>query len=234
MAAYSDSFTRANSTTSIGGSWTTAGTGNWGIVSNAAYAASGGTKVAVFDTASATHAVTVTVSSGVAGGQAVVVRYVDTSNYVYITPVPSVATWNVRKIVAGVDSLLGNIGLAAFYGLLTVRAIGTRVHVRGPNQQTWTSYTIADAALQSGTKAGLRWGTFTPVNPANTFDDATVAAIDSANVDASVLRLMLGHRTPDLLTVPIARLEQSPHEASVSSPHRADLTMPNDAKELTT
>lgn len=177
---YDDSFTRANSTTSIGGSWTTRA-GTWGITSNKAYVVSAGATASIvtIDAGNTRHRASALCSGATASGQnhGLVVRYADANNYVYMITAPDFAQWNLYKVVAGVTTFVGNMGVAVgTTGVVAaLYAAGTTFTMTIDGLYT-VSYTITDGALQTGTSAGL-WQDASDTGTSLTFDNASVKAL---------------------------------------------------------
>lgn len=154
----------------LGRLWS-ANVGTWGAPSGAAAASalSGGIAVATVDTGAADVIMTakVTRSGGNAG---VVVRYVDTSNYVYA--IHNGTNAQLIKRVAGSETTLVNAAATYSAGAeLRVGCEGQAFRLYYNNVLIGTQQTIADAGLASGTKQGLYTS-----NTGNTFDDFVVYA----------------------------------------------------------
>ncbi|MFQ6430579.1 hypothetical protein ACLNBZ_10325, partial [Streptococcus pneumoniae] len=77
-------------------------------------------------------------------GQQLIVRWVDSTNYIRLTTITGSATWNIVKQVAGVDTFVGNIGVAGFTGNLTLRAIGNQISAKTSVQPSFSTYTVSD------------------------------------------------------------------------------------------
>lgn len=112
--SFTDDFTRANSTTSVGGDWTQSGV--VGIDTNAAYLVSGASGSATQpiqgsgrkQVVRASYVATTTTSA-----MTLYIAYQDSNNWVGLQRVAGFATWNLCKTVAGVFTNLGNTGLSA-------------------------------------------------------------------------------------------------------------------------
>lgn len=189
---FGDDFGGPNSLVSPGWGWTVA-RGTWGIIGNKAYVVTqhaSGRSTIWREMGHINHSVQA--STGIANdGQGLAVRYVDDSNFLYVSASTSFGTWNVGKRLAGVNTTLGNVGIAAIANatiLLEVEGDQMRFYVNGVLEYT---YTITDAALQTGTKAGLVWHPTTL--PANTItwdnvymtSDAYVPSTDSLSIPNS-------------------------------------------------
>lgn len=151
-------------------SWTSA-VGTWGASGGAAAASalSGGVAVAVVDTSKADAIVTakLTRNGGTAG---VVCRWVDANNHVQGRHTGTNA--QLVKVVSGTPTTL--IDAAATYAAgAEVRVIceGQKFRLYYNNAMIGSEQTIADAALASATKQGLR-----TTDTTNTFDDFVVRA----------------------------------------------------------
>jgi hypothetical protein len=185
-ANLSDTFTRANSTTTLGSPWIVdAGGGTWGITGNAAYIVTAGSvrSVATLDATAADHYFSATVSGGSPGGvfssQGIVVRYVDSDNYVFAAVVPSFGTWALIKRVAGVDTLIGNTGVSVTSNVsASLTAVGSAFTLRVNSVER--TFMIFDSALQNGTRAGLAattTATSTSVGTAYTYDNVLLQTV---------------------------------------------------------
>jgi hypothetical protein len=165
----SDTFTRADSTTTLGtaetgGPWS-ARVGTWGIASNKAYLVSGSTGIATVPMlADGTTQVTISTIAGRAG---MVFRVQDANNYWVITDSFGFATYNVNKVVAGSATFMGNLGLAGADGdVLKVICSGSSISIyyNGVLKLSLTDTTFQHAlgvGLYSGAAAGIaRWDSF--------------------------------------------------------------------------
>lgn len=143
--------------------------GTWAIASNLAVssALSGGIAVATVDGAKADVFATAKLVRS-AGNVGLVVRYVDVSNYIYAYHDGTNAT--LRKVVAGVDSavIAATAATYAASAKLTITSEGTAFQLFYNDIRIGTG-TIADAALQVGTKVGLYTS-----DTGNSFNDFTV------------------------------------------------------------
>ena len=164
-----DTFTRADSAVAVGGAWS-GDTTQFGILTNQAYSKSVGPWHIWQETLLADHEVSVDVNA-IGGGQAVVVRYVDANNFVYLEPFPFFSGWFVTKVVGGVGTTVSGIG-AGSTGKIRLRAVGDLFTAQFDAEPP-VSVTITDPILQTGTKAGLRWGIGTPTTSL-TFDNASI------------------------------------------------------------
>lgn len=113
--SFTDSFTRANSTTSVGGDWNVQ-TGTLGITSNAAYMPSGTSAMAYqfIQTSGRKQVVRATVTAPASAGQtSIYIAWQDADNYIALVRSYAFATYILTKRVAGVSTNLGNTGLSA-------------------------------------------------------------------------------------------------------------------------
>ena len=138
----------------VGSAWA-ATIGTWSIQTNAAQASAvvGGVGIATFDAGytDVLQTAGVTRAGGVAG---VVLRYADADNYVYATHDGTNA--NLIKRVAGSETSM--ISTATTYSAgaeIRVIADGTTFDLFYKDSRRGTAQTIADAGLQTGTRAGL-------------------------------------------------------------------------------
>ena len=164
MSTVTDSFNRADSTTSLGNadtgqSWSSENT-NYGISSNAAYevlGTAGG--VVVIDPLFA-NVVVSSVMSVLSDNDytGIVARYVDTANY-YLADSNSAGALRLWRQVAGTYTQLGSAanGSMAAGDSLELHVIGSDLTVK-VNGVTKIS-TVSDSSLTAGTKVGLRIGT---------------------------------------------------------------------------
>jgi hypothetical protein len=144
------------------GTWAASGTA-------AASALSGGIAIATVDTGTADVIATVKVTRS-AGNAGLVVRYADSSNYVYALHNGTNA--QLIKVVAGTPTTL--INSAATYSAgaeLRVTCDVKKFRLHYNNSAVGAEQTIGDASLASGTKKGLY-----TTSTSNTFDDFTVYA----------------------------------------------------------
>jgi len=167
-----DTFTRADSAGSIGGVWS-GDTTRFGIFDNKAYSTATGPSNVWQDTTVTDHEISVDVAGAINNGQLLIVRFVDALNYIRMTPQPGFSTWAIQKVVAGTITFVGNIGFAGFTGTITLRAVGNQIGARFGTSGAFSTYTVADAILQTGTKAGLRWNTAVHTTSL-TYDNATI------------------------------------------------------------
>ena len=176
----SDTFNRANSTTTLGtssgGQTWTAHSGTWGIVSNAAYCAvRSGDSVASFNSTitEVDVAATLTIAASGSSQPGLVWRAIDQNNY-WLAMVAENGQSTLWKRVAGNYTFFG-----AFTGSdignnksvrVRVRAIGNvhRIYINGR-----IALTTTDAALNTATRVGIR------VNDASAcrWDDLSVKTI---------------------------------------------------------
>jgi hypothetical protein len=111
----SDSFTRADSTTTVGGTWVEV-SGTWGILTNRAYLPSGSANAIAIQSASASTPQvvrTLVTSATTADNPILIAGWLNSSNYVYLVKAGAFATWNLVGVVGGVATTLGNTGLSA-------------------------------------------------------------------------------------------------------------------------
>ena len=146
-------------------SWSAA-VGTWSIVSNKAQssALSSGIAIAVVDTSNTNNFISADLTR-TGGNVGLVLRYVDSNNYIYAYHTGTQAT--VRKVVAGVDSQVVALTSSTYSAgaKLKFAVDGTSVYVWYNDLYIGTGV-VADAALQTGTKCGL----FT-TDTTNTFDN---------------------------------------------------------------
>lgn len=187
-----------------GESWTSnVGTFTASSGSAKASALSGGVAIATIDTSEADVVATVKVTR-LAGNAGLVVRYADSSNYVYALHNGTNA--QLIKVVAGTPTTLINTATTYVAGAdlrVVCETTGFRLYYNGlliGSQQT-----ISDAGLQSGTKQGLYTSDTT-----NTFDDLRVFArgtgseYSELDLYAELLApsgLSVGSATPTTLTL---------------------------------
>lgn len=164
-----DTFTRSNSSTSLGNADTgeawSALSGTWGIASNKGYLASAtGQAVAVLDTGEADGTLTVDVTTSSTADRTddgIVFRAADDNNYMLVTIVKHPAgenSLNLWKKVAGSYTLLATAMSGAFADgtTYTVEAIyvGTSIEIKvnGTSEITYGTST----GLEANTKVGIR------------------------------------------------------------------------------
>lgn len=163
----SDSFNRANGVLGStdgaghpeanGGSgvaWTTHA-GTWAIATNKAAASdvAGAAAIATIDAGAVDVEADAYVTFSGAGGVGVVLRYVDTSNYVACYH--DGTNIKLDKVVAGSVTNVATTANTTNTKLLQVRAAGTKFRVYYNGALIGSESTISDAALQSGTRHGL-------------------------------------------------------------------------------
>lgn len=180
VVSVNDTFTRANSTTSLGVSdsghtWVQIGTGIVGILSNEAYRATSNAFAYVeFGQSDMIVSVKQVVYGQFFSGP--VARLVDISNFYYLD-IPSALACRLKKVVAGVETGISgtsNVTFAAGDVLgISCKEVGgnteLKLLVNGVVQQTITD-TSAIGSRPQGTKAGIR-----PWNGSNTrLDNFTV------------------------------------------------------------
>jgi len=150
--------------------WTQA-VGSWGASGGVASASalSGGVAMALVDTGKADVIATAKVTRN-AGNAGVVVRYVDANNLVGARHTGTNA--QLFKIVAGVSTTVVDAA-ATYVAGAEIRVIceGTAFRLFYNDAAVGSVATIGDAALQAGTKQGLR-----TTDTANTFDNFVVRA----------------------------------------------------------
>jgi hypothetical protein len=197
-----DLFNRADAAT-LGAGWT-AVNGTWGIASSAANKQGNGAgdhQIAIQDQGAADHFVEfkVGVRESLMG---LVFRYTDANNFLIVVANAAAGGWNLYKMVAGVFSA----SLAHLSDILSGAGNGIHVEAKGTTvrffqlatgAESATSYTITDAALETGTKVGLyaddsvtsaaRWDDFAR-GPATTTPTAghNLAARDTGWSDGAV------------------------------------------------
>jgi hypothetical protein len=154
--AITDTFNRADSTTTLGttetGSKTwTATNGTWGVATKQAYNAGGtGNGLATIDAATADHTVTAVVRAA-DNGSAVVGRLTDTSNFVYILYTTGGGV-QVHRVVAGTDSTIASPATGWTAGdSLELQFIGSTGYYK---RNGVVLGTFSDST--AGTKCGLR------------------------------------------------------------------------------
>jgi hypothetical protein len=187
---FSDNFNRALSNSTLGTPWTVSG-GTWGVASGVGtasgvgYSVTGDPSYAVVDTTIKDHSISVKINNGKDDCQSIVVRYVDAGNYIFMTPATVFGTWNIYKMINFTPLIVGNMGLAATSARIALQAKGTTItaDVFDPiGGQITKVFTVSDAALQTGTKIGLRWGSTIapgiPQNPVATALSATSIKVD--------------------------------------------------------
>ena len=155
-----DSFTGTNSTTSLatatGLTWQQI-VGTWGINTNAAYlvTASGATnQIAVTQSAPDGYVQFVAGGTFTTSTFGLVFRYVDSSNYCYVVR-NSVSNYNeVRKVVAGVDSLIGTTSASSAF--LTGETV--KVTYSGANIQVFRAGSSIGTFVEPDNATGQRVG----------------------------------------------------------------------------
>lgn len=154
-----DTFTRANSSTSLGtadtGQAWTAHTGTWGITSNAAYlVTSSGESVATLDCGLSDIDFSVSYS-GRTDDLGIVFRAIDASNWllVYSNPGGGVETW--QRVAGSYSQLHAAAGSAGASGTLRVVTSGTSINVYLDGS---VLYSVTTSQFQTETRVGLRRG----------------------------------------------------------------------------
>lgn len=159
-----DTFTRSNSTSNLGSTevneveWEQV-VGTWGISSNEAYMSAdgsgSGSNIAVIETGYNDGITQFTVRATPTNGTGLVFRYQDINNFLRVQASTGFATWNVYKVVNGVQTLLGNLGSLQPTGAGTVCKVVSRgnVHKFYLNDVFKVTYVVND--LLYGTKRGL-------------------------------------------------------------------------------
>ena len=179
QALASDSFNRADgvlgstdgaghleANSGSGKAWT-AQVGTWAVASNkaACSALSGGVGIATVDAGNADVVMRFDITRA-GDNVGFVLRYVDSSNYIYGYYEGTNVT--LRKVVAGVDSQV--LAPTAVSGTkIMVYADGTKFRVYFDELHRGAEQTISDAALQSSTVHGLYTS-----NIGNTFDNVVI------------------------------------------------------------
>jgi hypothetical protein len=158
---FSDSFTRANSATTMGSPWAPISTNVWGINGNQAYNVSGDgvSNKVLYDTGADRNRMTVymtAASSAEMHTHGVVFNYVDENNHCYIQYSHTYLTWSVYKKVAGVATFLFNSGsLSPYNQKLQAEYKGGIVYV------TFGEDGVAQTSFQS-LPVGQKCGFFAP------------------------------------------------------------------------
>jgi hypothetical protein len=151
---WADSFTRSNSSTSLGTTssnypWTSR-SGTLGINTNLAYAPGAGTNISTVDVIQDCNP---TVTMSTAGNAGLVFRYVDSSNYWYFVRHTD-GNARLGKVVAGVDTAMTPTATQAVASgnVLQVQVMGKEI--RGYVGTTLT-HDFTDAFNYQATKAGI-------------------------------------------------------------------------------
>jgi len=142
--SFTDNFTRADSTTSVGGDWTTT-VGTLGITSNAAYMVSGASGSFTFQNIQSSEFKQV-VSAQITNPsptQTIIlyIAYKDSSNWVRFSYFPGFATWILTSNVSGTTTNHGNNGLSGGGGIARIVRDGDVFTASAGNART-ASFTI--------------------------------------------------------------------------------------------
>lgn len=152
----SDTFTRANSTTTLGSTDTgqawTAQVGTWGISSNAAYVATGpGLNKATVETGLTACTVAVAISGATVTSRGLVLRWVDTNNY--LTVYAEADSLRILRYLAGAGTDLSTVATTWADGdIISVVLSGSSITAKR-NGVTITATTCSD--FLTATKHGL-------------------------------------------------------------------------------
>lgn len=168
-----DRFDRADSSNSLGN----AETGQQWLTGDVPWSISG--KVAQLQRGDPPHFVLAVVKAGspdgsvqatipkISNGAGVVFRYRNAFNYWEVVASPSFSTWNVRKVVGGKVTLIGNVGVAAAVDGTTIGVtyVDTRITVQVNGKDVWATL---DSDVDDGEFIGLiglsdgaaRWDNF--------------------------------------------------------------------------
>lgn len=194
-----DTFTGSNSTTSIatatGLTWQQI-VGTWGINTNAAYlvsASGGGNQIAVTQSAPDGYVQFVAGGTFTTSAFGLVFRYIDSSNYCYVVR-NSTSNYNeVRKVVAGVDSLIGTTSASsAFLTGETVKVTysGTSIQVFRAGSSIGTFVETDNATGQragliaaSAAGTGPRWDNFETNSTTYALTDVDWTFSDTSSTD---------------------------------------------------
>ena len=184
-----DSFTRADSASSLGNTdtgqtWTPT-VGTWGISSNQAYLPTSGaaTNFAVLDLGSGSQVVQFTLAGTPVDGMGITFRFQDSSNYWQVFRSSSFGTWNIYKTISGTPTFVSNTGTTDTNAgaIVRVETNGTTINVYVDGN---LGANITDSALQTATKVGIlgastvagtsaRWDNFSAaVGPATLSTDS--------------------------------------------------------------
>ena len=176
-----DSFTRANSTTTLGSTdtgqvWTPQGTSTWGITSNQAYlvnTTANQEEFCVFESGLAD--VRISIKMTVAGDMGIPFRFTDSNNCYTATSSPLDTIVVISKVVGGVASDLGTATnyTAANGDVLTLLAIGNSytLQINGV-----TKFAATDATFLTQTIHGIKQ--YPGINTQR-FDEFSLTAIGS-------------------------------------------------------
>jgi hypothetical protein len=151
---FSDDFNRADSTTTLGGSWV-ASSGTWGIMSNQAYLPSGGGDRLAYVDCGQSDNITVQVSMPVVinGKSRLAWRVVDDGNCYVIQPTNS-TTAAIYKKVAGTWNVVNSAVSASITNGSTIK-----VDLTGATHKVYVNEvlvaTFTDSAYQTATKHGI-------------------------------------------------------------------------------
>jgi len=178
-AVVSDSFNRADSTTSLGtadtGQAWTALTGTLGINGNAAYAVVTSNSVAVIDSGLADGTVQVKLTATATGSvmPRLIFRCTDASNYWMLQARGSTGKYQLYKNVAGAFTQLGtDIAVTPTAGdVIQAVLSGSSVTIKVNGVQAATA---TDAFNSTATKHGIGWAQ--PTDTTQKFDDFSVSA----------------------------------------------------------
>lgn len=190
-----DDFNRANgslngSTTSDGAATWTVQVGTFNVASNqASSGSSGGLDHATLEAACADCEVSVTIRTNSANSRGVVLRWVDTSNYLLVDQ--SATALRLRKRVAGSTTTVASAVVTGAVGdRIRVVAVGNQVTVhRTPNGGS-ESVAIAAQTINDFTTA-TEHGLFSSFQGSNLLDDFSV--IDLGAPAASIVPLVRHH-----------------------------------------
>lgn len=176
--AVSDTFNRADSTTTMGNAdtgqpWVPLA-GTWGIDANRAYSVDAATddrQVAVdAANADATVEVDMAVLDAIGGG-GLLFRAVDANNYWLFVAEPEIPRWVLYKRVSGTYTLVASFAQAGATGRLLVTASGSAITCKLDGA---TLMSVTDTAHQTATRHGLRVYRFGSAS-ANRFDNFKVS-----------------------------------------------------------
>lgn len=136
LPATVDTFTRADSATTLGSPWTAVGSAVWGINGNAAYnvtgAGGGALSLAYVETGSGEHEVACTMSGVTADLNTCGIFLNGTgtaADMIYIFRIDGTSSWQVSYRVAGAVTSLYNTGLAPANVTIRARVIGQVLYV---------------------------------------------------------------------------------------------------------
>jgi hypothetical protein len=192
MANVTDSFTRADSATSLGnadsGQTWAAQTGTWGISSNQAYIASqAGQNTAAIDSGESDGTVAATVAVW-SGDDGILFRGIDDSNYLFVTANSTILIL-YERVAGGFAELTRYSSLSFASGdILSAVLSGTSVTIK---QNGTTLITFTTSRFQTSTKYGMRsFGSALPK-----WDDFSFTGAGAASTpDMSFLHRIDRHR----------------------------------------